>query len=606
MKNSKLVYWIIGMLCCAGNGAKSAGPTRDQSSPGTASHSRQLQQRPNVIIVLTDDQGFGDFSCHGNPILQTPALDKLHSESIRFSNFHVTPLCTPTRGQLMTGLDAMNNKASTVGRGLALMRRDIPTMPEIFKQNGYQTGIFGKWHLGDTYPDRPTDRGFQKAIWIKGWGIYSETEYDNDYYQTRYFDSLETRYSDKYCTDLWFDQAMDWMDKMSDENQPFFTYLSLNAPHGPFHAPKEDFDFYRGKVSDNKTASFFGMIRNIDQNMARLDDWLKKKNIQDNTLIFFMTDNGSAAGAKVYNAAMRGEKGSNYEGGHRVPCFIRWPNGNLGDARTVNYASQVQDILPTVIDLLPLEVDHGHRFDGESLKSILKAENKDLKDRMFVVQYAGLEQLQQKYFSAVVWNSWRLVGENELYDLSKDPGQKNNIASARPKVLKKMRDFYEGWWKKVLPGIGEYVPLVVGSKENPVTLSSDLWAGGSINSQWKVANGAGSPTGGVWHIHVEEPGQYRIELNRWPFHLQRQLTIAGPEQAVGGTDITPGKAFPIEFGCVALNNSRPVIMRASQGATKITIDITLPGGENQLQAWFNDKEGKAICGAYFLRMERID
>jgi len=168
-------------------------------------------KRPNVIIVLSDDQGYGDFSCNGNPILQTPAFDKLYHESIRFSNFHVSPLCTPSRGELMSGLDAMHNLASTVLFGRGILRRDIVTMPEVFKQNGYHTGIFGKWHLGDSYPDRPMDRGFEKCEWFKGWGLLSEAEYDNDYYKTRYLDSLKPVNSDKYCTNLWFDEAMKWM-----------------------------------------------------------------------------------------------------------------------------------------------------------------------------------------------------------------------------------------------------------------------------------------------------------------------------------------------------------------------------------------------------------
>ena len=573
-----------------------------RNSPSSAN-----TDKPNVIIVLTDDQGYGDLSCHGNPILQTPALDKLHNESVRFGDFHATPLCTPTRGQLMTGLDALDNKASTVGRGLALMRRDVITMPEVFNQNGYETGIFGKWHLGDSYPDRPMDRGFQKSVWIKGWGLLSEMEYDNNYYQTRYLDSLETKYSDKYCTDLWVDEAIDWMDKLSDQKQPFFTYLALNAPHGPFDAPEEDYNYYRGKVEDKKTASFFGMIRNMDQNMARLDTWLEKKGIKDNTIIIFMTDNGSAAGAKVFNAGMRGEKGSNYEGGHRVPCFVRWPDGKLGNPRTVTYASQIQDILPTLIDLLDFQVDEQYRFDGESLASILKQEKKAPKDRMFVVQYAGLEEkdLQRKYFSAVVWNSWRLVGENELYDLSKDPGQENNVASANPKVFKKMKSFYDDWWKKLEPAMDEHVPTLVGSKENPVILSPDFWVGGSINTQWKVADGVGNPKGGVWHVDVRQEGEYRIELSRWPFHLDRELTIAGPETAVGGRQINPGKAIPIETGCLALNDNAPVTAKRTQGATKISMEMRLRAGDNRIQAWFKDGEGKDVCGAYYVRVERV-
>ncbi|MFA7492802.1 MAG: sulfatase-like hydrolase/transferase, partial [Proteiniphilum sp.] len=268
-----------------------------------------IVERPNVIIVLSDDQGYGDFSCHGNPVLKTPALDKLYDESIRFDNFHVSPLSTPTRGQLMTGLDAFHNKAATVLTGRNIIRRDVPTMPEIFSQNGYATGLFGKWHLGNSYPDRPMDRGFQKCIWHKGWGLLSEIEYDNDYYETRYLDSLKIKQSGEYCTNLWFNKAMEWMDEMAIKKQPFFAYIALNAPHGPFHAPAQDFNFYMNKVDNSSTASFFGMIRNIDRNMERLDNWMEERGLKDNTLIVYMTDNGGTGGVDIYNAGMRGKKG---------------------------------------------------------------------------------------------------------------------------------------------------------------------------------------------------------------------------------------------------------------------------------------------------------
>ncbi len=256
-------------------------------------------ERPNVIVILTDDQGYGDLSVHGNPVLKTPNLDKLHDESIRFRDFHVASVCTPTRGELMTGLYALRNKAGMVPAGRNLMRRDIPTMPEVFAANDYATGLFGKWHLGDTYPHRPLDRGFDRAVWHKGWGLASEIEYDNDYYYTRYLDHMETKYSDRFCTNLWFDKAMEWMDKQVAAKQPFFTYLSLNTPHSPFHARHRDFALYGDKVDDPLLAHFYGLIHNIDENYARLDKWLVEKNIRDNTLIVLMNDNGTSSSSST-------------------------------------------------------------------------------------------------------------------------------------------------------------------------------------------------------------------------------------------------------------------------------------------------------------------
>lgn len=561
-------------------------------------------ERPNVIIVLSDDQGYGDFSCHGNPVLKTPALDKLYNESVRFGNFHVAALCTPTRGQLMTGLDAMHNKAATVLTGRNLMRRDIVTMPEVFSENGYVTGIFGKWHLGNNYPDRPMDRGFQKCIWHKGWGLLSEIEYNNDYYNTRYLDSLETRHSNSYCTDLWFDKAIEWMDERIDKKQLFFTYLALNAPHGPFYSPVEDYKFYRPMVNDSSTASFFGMIRNIDHNMERLEKWLTEKKVKNNTLIVFMNDNGGTGGVKLYNSGMRGEKGSNYDGGHRAACFIRWHNGQFGSPRTVSYASEIQDLLPTFIDLFGFKIQENYHFDGESLAPLLRM-NKESDNRMFVVQYGGNVR-PEKYFSCVVWDSWRLVGQNELYDLSKDPGQENNLAHNYPTILLKMKNFYENWWKDVEPGIDQFIPVLVGSRnENAVTINSDNWEDGAVNTQWKVAQAGGSPRGGSSHIYVEQDGMYKVELSRWPFHLNRGLTKDGPATSVGGTKIRAGKSIPVEYGCVALDSSEPVLVKNTTGETKITFGLKLQAGDHTLQAWFKDSNKKDLCGAYYVQIEKL-
>ena len=567
----------------------------------------QKVQRPNVIVILTDDQGYGDFSCNGNPILETPAIDKFYAESTRFSDFHVAPLCTPTRGELMSGLDALHNKAATVGTGRNMMRRDIITMPEVFKENGYRTAIFGKWHLGDNYPDRPMDRGFEKCIWFKGWGLLSEAEYDNDYYQTRYLDSLKTVQSEKYCTDLWFDEAIKWMDKMTDENEPFFVYLPTNSPHGPFYALKDDYDYYKDKVKDSSAAEFLGMIKNIDKNFGRLDQWLTEKHIKNNTLIVLMNDNGGTGGVKVYNAGMRGKKGDYYDGGHRAACFIRWPDGDIGLPRTITYTSQIQDLLPTFIDLLHMKQAEKHHFDGKSLKQlILDPKLKSESDRMFVVQYGGAVK-PEKYQSCVVWNSWRLVGNDELYDISNDPGQRTNIATEFPEVVAKMLAYYDHWWQKVAPGINRFVPIFVGSdKENPVILTSDFWADSAyVNTQWKVAQAAGEKEGGVWSLDVKKSGTYEISLSRWPFHLERQLTVRGPKYAVGGTKIREGKALPVASGSLSINNSPPSEHTALVGANKIDFKIDLKKGPVKLQAWLNDSQGMPLCGAYYVRVMLI-
>lgn len=562
----------------------------------------QQDLKPNIIIVLSDDQGYGDFSSHGNPVLETPTLDKIANESVELTDFHVAPLCTPSRGQLMTGLDAYHNMASTVGFASGIVRRDIDMMPKLLKKNGYETGIFGKWHLGDAYPDRPMDKGFDKSIWIKGWGLLSEMEYDNDYYETRYLDSLATKYSGKYCSNLWFDKAMEWMDENVKNNKPFFTYIALNAPHGPFDSPKQDYDYYKDKVSNEKTASFFGMIRNIDRNMNHLEDWMEAKGVKENTILLFITDNGTAQGEEVFNANMRGKKGSHYEGGHRVTCFIRWPQGNLVGPLKIDNPTQIQDILPTLLELTASKKED-HSFDGVSLSPLLYSKS-GLEDRMFVVQYGEIPA--KKYEGCVVFGNWRLVGEDELYNIRTDPSQSVNVADGYPEIVNKMKSHYENWWLQLKTKDKRLVPLVVGSdQENPVILNSGNWVDSPVNTQWKVANGDGLKNGGESYIYVQQSGTYRIELARWPYHLNKNLNEKGPEFSIGGNSIRTGNSLGITHACLAIGSSELKVEKAMPNSNSVLFETELEQGNTYLRGWFMDNDKNNLCGAYYVKLTRI-
>ena len=329
----KTCFCILGFLCCLFLMVGSA--TADV---------------PNVIFVLTDDQGYGDLSCHGNPVLKTPHIDKLYDESIRFTDYHVAPMCTPTRGELLTGRYALRNGAYCACSGRTFMRQGLPTMADMFAANGYQTGIFGKWHLGDNYPHRPRDRGFGRAVYHLGWGITSTPDYwNNDYFDDYFRDDGVLKQFPGYCTDVWFAEATKWIRQCQTNGQPFFAYISTNAPHGPFFAPEKYKQPY--KHLDRDTAGFFAMIANLDDNMARLDKMLEETGLRDNTILIFMTDNGGTGGIKVYNAGMRGAKASLYEGGHRVPFFIRYPDGGFRSPGDVPALTHAIDVLPTLIDL---------------------------------------------------------------------------------------------------------------------------------------------------------------------------------------------------------------------------------------------------------------
>ena len=317
---------FLSLVCILLAGAMPAAPAADQ--PNTAP--------PNVILVMTDDQGYGDLGCHGNPVLKTPVIDQLHAESIRFTDFHVSPFCTPTRASLMTGNHAGRTGAFRTTGGRSAMHTDEKTIANLFADNGYATGMMGKWHLGDNAPHRPQDRGFQDVVWHRCGGIGQAS----DYWGNTYFDDTYERARpgskvgkwekfQGYCTDVFFEEGLRFVEE--NQEKPFFLYLSLNAPHGPYRVAPEWSDPYRKDPEWAPFANFYGMIANIDHNMGILRERLDEMGLSENTILIFMTDNGTAAGAKFkglesealsgYNAGMRGKKSSIFEGGYARSVF---------------------------------------------------------------------------------------------------------------------------------------------------------------------------------------------------------------------------------------------------------------------------------------------
>jgi arylsulfatase A-like enzyme len=592
------------------------------ASPGAFARDAGKPGKPNVILVLTDDQGYGDLSCHGNPVLKTPYLDKLHDESVRLTDFHVAPMCTPTRGELLTGRDALRNGAYCVCSGRTFIRKDIPTIAEIFAAAGYRTGIFGKWHLGDNYPHRPQDRGFQEAVYHLGWGITSTPDYwNNDYFDDTFRHNGRLQQYPGYCTDVWFAEADRWIKACRQRGEPFFAYLSTNAPHGPFFVPEKYREPY--KHLDRDAAGFFGMIANLDENLARLDAMLEETGLRDDTILIFITDNGGTGGIKVYNAGMRGAKASLYEGGHRVPCFLRWPGGGLRPPGDLDALAHGQDLLPTLVDLCGLSRPEGTRLDGTSLAPLLKGRDQpELRERMLVVQYGGLRQADpQKWDAAVLWNQWRLVNGEELYDVKADPGQANNVAAGHPEVVRKMRRHYETWWAGLQPTLSEFVPITIGSDaDNPTCLSSLDWLAPKLViaaqpvdvrllGQFPVEEGSlplGRPTpvlNSPWNVLVERDGQYEISLRRWPKEAGAAITAGLPAyQGVDGT-FPEGKALPIVKARLKVGDvdvSKPVA-RDDKAAT---FTVRLGAGNTPLETWFYDGEGNEVCGAFYVDVLR--
>ncbi len=563
--------------------------------------------KPNVIIVMTDDQGLGDFSFMGNPVLKTPSLDSFARQSVRFTDFHVCPMCSPTRGQLLTGLTALRNGATSVTAGRTFLRPGLTTLPEQFAKNGYKTGLFGKWHLGDFYPHRPMDRGFQESIHHLGWGqLHSTPEFDWPLFDGRYFHNGEEKRYKGHCTDYWFDSAMSWMRERHKKSEPFLCYIPTNAPHAP-HIDREEYSKpYVGKGP----AAFFGMIAHIDERFGDLMKFLDQEKLADNTIVIFMTDNGGTAGVSLFNAGLRAGKTTYYDGGHRVPCWIRWPAGGIGDPRDISVPTQNTDLFPTLCELCGIpqpvwkETDDAYR--GISLAGLLKGTQKKLDERTLVVQYG---QIPKKFESCVIRDKWRLVKGTELYDIEADRAQKTNLADQQPAIVNSLRQYYESWWKGLEPTLNDFVPISIGAKAQPVVeLNSGDWEGIYADNTGFVREAVGGPTGGHWNLLVEEAGTYEFTLRRWPEQTGAALGAKYEPSEKSPSNRPKGKQKTVGFPTIA--QAKLTIagisgtIAADPTSTGATIRVEVPSGKTTLKAWFTDSEGKDLIGAFFVTVRK--
>ncbi len=552
--------------------------------------------QPNVILILTDDQGYGDIAAHGNPVIKTPNIDRLHVESVRLADFHVAPMCSPTRGQLMSGRDAMKNGATAVCQGRSMIRTEIPTMADYFAGSGYATGHFGKWHLGDSYPHRPQDRGFEETLHHRAWGITSLA----DYWGNTYFDPvLDHNGVDKkfegYCTDIFFGHAMGWIEQCEKEDRPFFLYLPTNTPHVPNLVAEEYSEPYRGSYEGKPIPdTFFGMIANIDENLGRLEAFLKEKNLRDNTILIYMSDNGtqSEAAQRLFNAGMRDRKTSVFEGGHRVPCFVRWRGGALEHGRDVDQLTQVQDLLPTLIELCGLKADQPE-FDGVSLAGLLKGTVAELPDRKLVVQY---RTSGEKWDPAVVmWKKWRMVGPDRLYNLAEDPHQDRNVAEQYPEIARAMADHYDAWYAEAKTLFDKPRWITVGSEAaNPTMLYAQDWVGGYCDNGGNLMRATAT---GYWNVIVDRGGVYELELRRWPVEADLPLSSGIGEDGKAG-------ARPIAAANVQVEGAN-YTLDASPNDTQVTFRIKLKAGKAQLATALLDADDRTLLSAIYVKLTRL-
>ena len=565
--------------------------------------SPQDRPRPKgVIVIITDDQGYGDVGAHGNSMIVTPNLDRLHAESVRLTDYHVDPTCSPTRAALMTGRYSTRTGVWHTIMGRSLMRGDELTVAEVFRRGGYRTGMFGKWHLGDNAPCRPQDQGFDVAYYHGGGGVGQTPDYfGNDYFDDTYFRHGVPEAASGYCTDVWFAEAQKFIAESARDEKPFFVYLSTNAPHGPFLVDEKYSRPYVEKGVPGTMAKFYGMITNIDENVGRLRALLSEQGLADDTLFVFQTDNGTAAGVtrgrrsanadsktwQGFNAGMRGQKGSEYDGGHRVPFFAYWPKGGVKGGRDVDTLAAHIDVLPTLADLCGLDVSPPKPLDGASLASHLRGDDGVAwPDRTLFVHSQRIETPVKGRKSAVMTERYRLVNRTELYDIAEDPGQTKNIADDHPDLTKELRKAYDGWWASLAPSFEEPVRLVLGSEaENPARLTCHDWHTHNRGVPWNQGHiRRGPKNNGYWTVSVERAGKYEFTLRRWPSSQPGAIEATKARVSVGGHDVS---------------------VDVTPDASKATIELELATGPTSLQTWFTDAEGPTeergtSRGAYFV------
>jgi arylsulfatase A-like enzyme len=490
--------------------------------------------QPNLVLIITDDQGYGDLGCHGNPVLRTPHLDRLAQQSVWLKYFYVSPVCSPTRASLLTGLYSYRTGVVDTYLGRSLMRPQVRTLAEHLAQRGYRTGLFGKWHLGDNYPLRPEDRGFHETLWHLGGGLAQPSDPPYVESQRAYFDPILQRNGQEvqgrgYCTDLFTRAAIQFIQRHKD--RPFFAYVAYNAPHAPFQVPSQWVTFYRQqdltprafpkigqpwwngkKLDTGAIAAAYGMLENLDANIGRLLQTLQEQGLAERTIVVFLTDNGP--GGVRWNGGLRDRKGTVYEGGIRVPCYVCWP-GRLPGGRVLDMPLAHIDLVPTLCELCG--VPWQGRCDGRSFAPWLFGRQKPWPARtLFFQWHRGDAPEKYRAFAArgpryklvqaagtAPGTSW--IPRYELFDLDTDPYEEHDLAEKMPEVVEQLRRQYEAWFADVTREGFEPPRIVLGSPQAPVVrLSRQDWRGPQAGWSGKSL--------GHWAVRIARPGRYRVTI----------------------------------------------------------------------------------------------
>ena len=485
-------------------------------------------RRPNVLLIIMDDLCWGDLACHGNPFIRTPNLDALHGESVCFTRHCSGPLCSPARASLMTGRYHLRTRVIDTYCGRSMLDPGEVTLAQVLADAGYRTGAFGKWHLGDCYPMRAMDLGFQETLMHLGGGIGQYGDHVDNRERESYFDPVLHRNgrpenSTGYCTDLFADAALEFIEQHRDE--PFFAYLATNAPHTPLLVSDEWANPYRAAGLNDTHARLYGMVENIDWNVGRLLARLDELGLTEDTIVIYTSDHGPCRSARDrtappdrqvrFNAGLRGEKGTVYEGGIRVPCFWRWPN-RFSAGRDVDRVTHPIDVVPTLSDLCGAPLPTEHHIDGMSLEPLLRDEvpAEAWPDRPVFMQWHRGDQPVRFRNYAVITQRFKLTrpcetAPDELYDLHHTPDESIDVAPKQADLVAHLRDEYEGWFDDVSSTRPDnYAPplIHIGATHAPETVLS--------RQDWRVHGPDGWDENhyGHWEVLVEDSGPYTVHV----------------------------------------------------------------------------------------------
>ena len=507
--------------------------------------------RPNVILVITDDQGYGDLAFHGNQLIKTPVIDAFANQSVRFDNFYVSPVCAPTRSSLMTGRYSLRTGIRDTYNGGAIMAPSEVTMAEVLKEAGYETGIFGKWHLGDNYPSRPMDQGFDESLIHLAGGMGQPGDVTNFYAgrDSSYFDPIlwhngDTEQYEGYCSDVFTDSAVDFIEQ--NAKSPFFCYLAYNAPHTPLQVPQTFYDMYKevdptaatdqairhemNEKDKEDARRVYGMVSNIDWNFGKVLDKLDELEIADNTIVIFMTDNGPQQ--RRYNDYMNGRKGSVYRGGTRVPFFFRYPS-KFPESRQIDQSTAHLDVLPTVAQLCGASLPQTKKIDGRSLLPLLEGNMDNWAQRsLFFYWTRRYPELYQNI--AIQKGGFKLVGHAdydapleafELFNVNEDPAELENLVLENEELALRLRKELDQMYGELVnsPNLVDPPRIAVGSSsENPTILNRNdasgergVWTGEDVHGMWKVSIAEGKYDVKVRFIQpIEAGGKMYLETGQ--------------------------------------------------------------------------------------------